>query len=488
MELLEKTRIFEKEHQCDVSEQPAFHLTPAVGWMNDPNGFSFYNGQIHLFYQYHPYSMKWGPMHWGHQTTTDLIVWDRKPCALAPEDAFDDMGVFSGSAIEVDGQHVLIYTGVTGKEENERQNQCLAIGDGENYRKLELNPVINGELMPEGFSRKDFRDPKLWKDHDTYYVLCGNKDENDQGQVVLFSSPDLKTWKYEKVFACSGGKVGKMWECPDFFTLENRPVLILSPQNMQAKQYEFHNGHNSVYFIGEEKEDGLHFETPVQLDYGLDFYAPQTTLLPDGRRILIAWMASWQAPMAGENQQWSSSMTLPRELSFDTHGRLLQKPVRELENWYKNSIHFDRKIIAQIPEEITGVRGRYCDFTIHFTDNNFDEFVIDLAAGDYNYTRFTLCPHMEYMEIDRTYSGMEEDYVSVRKATYPKEGVRNLRFILDSHSVEIFVNDGEMVLSIVIPYVKDSDKITFACSHEATIDLDFHSIDADAIRKARKTL
>lgn len=178
--------------------------------------------KIHLFYQYYPYAREWGPMHWGHSVTTDMISWEQLPAALAPDQDYDRIGCFSGSAIEADNKHVLVYTGVTkitlpdGREE-ERQNQCIAFGDGRDYVKYENNPVVTGEMLPENCSRIDFRDPKIWKEEDTYYLIVGSKDNRQIGQVVLCSSKDLKEWKFETVLAAnSTGKVGTMWECPDF--------------------------------------------------------------------------------------------------------------------------------------------------------------------------------------------------------------------------------------------------------------------------------
>ena len=144
---LQKARDFEARQGAQIPdpERPVFHATPTVGWMNDPNGFSVYQGKCHLFYQYHPYSNEWGPMHWGHLTTQDFIHWERLPAALAPDQPFDDAGCFSGGAVELpDGKHLLMYTGVR-REQNEKgawhdvQTQCVAIGDGLNYEKYALN-------------------------------------------------------------------------------------------------------------------------------------------------------------------------------------------------------------------------------------------------------------------------------------------------------------------------------------------------------------
>lgn len=168
---LDKAREYEagKKEQIPSEQKCVFHLTPPVGWINDPNGFSRYQGEYHLFYQYYPYGTSWGPMHWGHQKTKDFIKWELVPCALAPDTEYDGQGCFSGSAVEHDGKHILMYTSVYDRLQEDgthkiRQTQSIAIGDGVNYEKLSCNPVIKSDALPEGSSVVDFRDPRIWKE------------------------------------------------------------------------------------------------------------------------------------------------------------------------------------------------------------------------------------------------------------------------------------------------------------------------------------
>ena len=193
-EKLKKARVYEQKEALKVPEKqrPAFHLSVPTGWMNDPNGFSFYKGECHLFYQYNPYSVCWDAMHWGHAKTADFIRWEYLPAALAPDEAYDAAGVFSGGAVEAEGKHVLLYTGVSelenadGKKEI-RQVQCLAVGDGTDYEKIPENPVIDASLLPEGSSLEDFRDPKLWEEDGVYYAAAGSRAADGSGQILLFS-------------------------------------------------------------------------------------------------------------------------------------------------------------------------------------------------------------------------------------------------------------------------------------------------------------
>lgn len=484
-ELLEKARSYEakKIAATDKESKPLFHISAPAGWINDPNGFSVYNGKIHLFYQYYPYLREWGPMHWGHSTTSDMIKWEQLPCVLAPDEEYDKKGCFSGSAIEADGKHVLVYTGVTRIKlpdgcEQERQNQCIAFGDGLNYVKHENNPVVTGDMLPENCSRIDFRDPKIWKEDDTYYLIVGSKDLNNVGQVVLCSSKNLTDWQFETILAAnSTGKIGTMWECPDFFGLEDKHVLICSPQSMKADKYEFHNGHNSVYFLGDyDKENHVFIkEEPHTLDYGMDFYAPQTTLLPDGRRVMIAWMKSWDACVVPDSQDWQGMMTLPRELEIKD-GRIWQKPVKEIENYRANKCHYtDKKIDCYTTFD--GIKGRTLDMTVELSGEEYHDFTVEMACNDEYSTAFTYNRVAGMLEIDRTCCGVTKDVVCVRKIKIADTDRKlKLRFIMDRQSIELFINDGQQVATTAICTPLQADGISFNCDGSAVVDIEKYDI------------
>ena len=484
-EMLEKARNYEavKLAGTDPATRPLFHIAAPAGWINDPNGFSVYDGRIHLFYQYNPYAREWGPMHWGHSVSTDMIHWEQLPAALAPDQEYDKIGCFSGSAIEADGKHILVYTGVTkvkmeDQSEQERQNQCIAFGDGKDYVKYEKNPVVTGDMLPENCSRIDFRDPKIWKENDTYYLIVGSKDNQQIGQVVLCSSKDLKEWKFETILASNEtGKIGTMWECPDFFPLGDKRVLICSPQNMKAEKYEFHNGHNSVYFAGDYDSETHRFvkKEPHPLDYGMDFYAPQTTELPDGRRIMIAWMKSWDACVIPDSQDWQGMMTLPRELELKD-GRIWQKPVREIEKYRKNLCKYERiEIVGETT--LAGVEGRTIDLTVTLENGDFTTFSTKLAANDEYETSFTYYKECGMLEIDRTYCGVTKDIVCVRKIKISDpDGLKTMRFILDRQSIELFINDGQQVATTAICTPQEAKGISFFSDRKMWINVEKYDI------------
>lgn len=476
---LETARSFEKENTPDRELRPAFHYYAPAGWINDPNGFSWFGGKAHLFAQYHPFSNKWGPMHWAHQTTEDFLNWKVLPAALAPDQPYDELGCYSGSAIESDGKHILMYTGVSEKDKQEVQQQCIAIGDGLNYIKLKENPVIAASEIPEGFSKRDFRDPKIWKEKDRYYCVMGSLNEKKQGQAIVFSSGDLISWDYEGVMADSQGTLGEMWECPDFFVLDSVPVLIVSPQDMQARGLEFHNGHNSVWLTGPYQDHHFDGYEANQLDYGLDFYAPQTMLHPDGRRIMTAWMASWDNPLFKKNFDWAGQMILPRELSME-NGRLIQRPVREIENFRTDPVRIEETELSGIFTD-ERIRGRCCELIVRFKgeQRDLEEFVLKTAFDQKKglQTLFIWNRLRKRIEFDRTFSGMTADLNAIRKAEAPEDGIQELRVILDRYSEEIFINDGQMVLSNALPADLSADGIEIEVMGKCLAEIEFYTID-----------
>ena len=218
---LREARIYEDvaEKMIAKEERPVFHLSARTGWMNDPNGFSFYDGKYHMFYQYHPYDSHWGPMHWGHAVSEDLLHWEYLPAALAPDEIYDRNGCFSGSAVALpDGRQLLMYTGVQQQRLanggiRDIQTQCLAVGNGMDYEKYENNPVLDENDLPEGCSASDFRDPKVWRKEDgTYCCVVGNRPADGSGQILLFTSVDGFSWNFKKVLIANNNRFGKMWD------------------------------------------------------------------------------------------------------------------------------------------------------------------------------------------------------------------------------------------------------------------------------------
>ena len=308
-----------------------YHLMTKGGWMNDPNGFSWFKGYYHMFYQYYPYAAEWGPMHWGHARSKDLVHWETLPVAIAPDQHED--GCFSGSAVVYEDKLWLIYTGhhLLNPEDSEDfyEDQNLAWSeDGITFHKYEGNPV----LKPPQDNTKHFRDPKVWQEGTNFYMVLGSQGTDKLGRALLYKSTDLKDWQPVSVLDKSSSlkDEGYMWECPDFFRLDGRDVLLMSPQGLEPQGDCFHNLNQTGYLLGEQNEEGkLLREDFTEIDRGHDFYATQTLLAPDGRRLMTAWMNAWDSPMQEKADGWAGALTIPRELRVEK-GRLYQQPVREM--------------------------------------------------------------------------------------------------------------------------------------------------------------
>lgn len=490
---LREARKYEDIYEKLIKEEdrPAFHLTPRVGWMNDPNGFCYHEGKYHMFYQYHPYTAEWGPMHWGHAVSDDLLHWEFLPAALAPDEYYDKDGCFSGSAITLeDGRHLLIYTGVMNREvENglrrDFQVQCVAIGDGIDYVKYDQNPVMTSDLIPEGSSPYDFRDPKICRKSDgTYRCYVGNRPEDGSGQILLFKSEDALHWEFEKVFASNRNRYGKMWECPDFFALDGKGVLLVSPQDMLPEGFEYHNGNGTVCVIGDydDASDTFTEECNQAIDYGIDFYAPQTVLSPDGRRIMIGWMQNWDTTGFHDiHEPWYGQMSIPRELSV-RDGRLYQKPIRELDGLrthkteYKNVALGEESGTAANPLTLYGISGRRIDMELKLRpldhDKIYHRFIVSVAQNADCHTDIGFRPQESIVKIDRKFSGSRRAIIHQRRAKVAStDGCLNMRIIMDRFSVEIFLEDGREVMTAKIFTEQEAEGISFWSDGKVLMDV-----------------
>ncbi len=483
---LETARIYEEKEEKNISdaERPAFHLTPRVGWMNDPNGFSRYNDEYHMFYQYYPYDTNWGPMHWGHAVSKDLLTWEYRPVVMAPDQTYDYAGVFSGSAIGLpDGQMMLMYTGVSREKKAENkykdvQVQCLAFGDGTNFKKYEMNPVLTDQDLPEGASRVNFRDPKVWRGTDGIYrCALGSRPADGSGQILLYTSEDAIHWTYKKVLVANGNRIGKMWECPDFFVLDGKGVLLTSPQDMENVGLKYRSGNGSICLIGsyDEETDTFVEECDLPVDFGIDFYAHQSVLAPDGRRIMIGWMQNWDAcGVRIEDPKWFGQMSLPREISV-RDGKLIQKPVKELEQYRGEEVTYEGTL-KDGDLTVDGVCGRCVDLELEISaadvENVYHSFEMRFAENEKHYSAVRFMPKEQILQIDRKYSGTRRAVMNNSECyAGSKDGSIKLRIVLDRFSAEVFADDGEKVMTMTCFTELDAEKISFHADGAANLKL-----------------
>lgn len=281
----------------NIHKRFKFHFEPQRGWMNDPNGLVYFKGKYHAFFQHNPYSTEWDKMHWGHAVSTDLLNWEELPIALYPDMEYEGSGgCFSGSAIVKDDRLYLFYTSVADK-----QTQSVAYSDdGITFTKYEGNPVIREN--PLGYY--DFRDPKVTELDGKYYMVTGSGN-SEAGQVLLFGSENLLEWNYIGVLF-EGEEYAPCIECPDFFKLGDRYVLMFSKMEEPTR---------TTHFVVGDFENGRLINYSIcRPEWGRDFYAPQTFW--DGRRrILIGWMYHW-GKKAPPLCQFAGALSIPRELKL----------------------------------------------------------------------------------------------------------------------------------------------------------------------------
>jgi fructan beta-fructosidase len=432
--------------------RPQFHFTPVTGWMNDPNGMFFYEGEYHLFYQHYPDSTVWGPMHWGHAVSKDMLHWEHLPIALYP----DSIGyIFSGSAV-VDVNNtsgfgskenppivaVFTYHNMEGEKSGrldfQTQGIAYSLDKGRTWSKYDKNPV----LLNPGI--KDFRDPKVsWNEVAKQWVMTlAVKDH-----IEFYSSPDLKQWKKLSEFGQTLGAHGGVWECPDLFPLKDAEgktswVLLVSinpggPQGGSATQY----------FIGDF--DGKNFTSQDTItrwiDYGADNYAGVTwSDVPgqDGRRLFMGWMSNWQYAQVVPTKTWRSAMTLPWEITLQKANNsysLLTKPAREVK-----SLHAERKCFSSsttfegpvminfdVPEEQV--------IAFNLANPKGEKVLISLQNGIFS--------------VDRTLSGItnfNDAFPAVHQAQLGNIKVNSVEIYVDASSLEIFINNGELVMTELV--------------------------------------
>lgn len=308
-----------------------YHLEPDKGLLNDPNGLSWFNGKYYVFFQWNPFEKNHSYKEWGLFTSKDLLQWDFEGSAVIPDQEYDRDGVYSGSGYVIGNQLCLFYTGNEKKDGKRKSRQCLAMTkDGRQYEKKGV--ILN---TPEGYT-EHFRDPKVFQGKRSgYYMVVGGQQENGKGAIALCRSKNGETWDYRRMIAVSDQY--QMIECPDLFELDGKMILLFNPQKRNNATDEPVFSFSAYKLEEFDEETGTFRDADLDhgfglMDAGFDFYAPQTFLSPDGRRILFAWMSRMddeQEKLFSKTEPNIHCMTLPRELALRGKS-LCQKPIKEL--------------------------------------------------------------------------------------------------------------------------------------------------------------
>ena len=447
--------------------RPSYHFSPKSGWLNDPNGMVYFEGRYHLFYQHHPFGTTWGPMHWGHAVSTDLVTWEEQPIALEP----DEQGmIFSGSAV-VDEQDtsglfggkpglVAIFThhhSLSGTDQI-RQSQSLAYStdSGKGWIKYTGNPVLEDEHCI------DFRDPKVfWHKPTEQWVMvlaCGQT-------VRIYHSPNLKEWAFASEFGHGIGSHDAVWECPDLFPLyiDGEPtrvkwVMLVSIGDTP----EIREGSRTQYFTGEF--DGTTFmedrdsEQVRWLDHGRDNYAGvcwSNVPVEDGRRLFIGWMSNWRYANLTPTERWRGAMSIPRELALETrNGKvvLIQRPVRELEGLRTPVLSLKEPSLAEIQAAFSALQLDCYELVAEVATDR--DFGFKVRVSDEQETLVGYASKTQEVYVDRTRSGcsdFHEDFAGRHAVTMETvENRLDLHMYVDRSSIEVFFNHGQVVITDLI--------------------------------------
>lgn len=419
-----------------------YHFMAQTGWINDPNGLIYFKGKYHFFFQYNPYSAFWNSMHWGHAVSDDMLYWEYLPLALAPSEYYDDYpkgGCFSGSAIEHDGKLFLMYTGTANKGNGVEQTQCIAYSeDGIHFKKYEGNPVLTA---PENISADCFRDPKVWRHEDTYYMVCGAS-RDKRGMALIYKSKDLFHWTFLNILTESRGEWGFMWECPDLFPVGDKYVLTFSPMGS--------GDHTSVYLIGDFDYETGKFDYHIsrEIDWGFDYYAPQSFLAPDGRRIIVGWSNEWEwMPLWKDwsptyKEGWCGFFNLPREVRMMEDGTLQFVPIREVRNLRENVNRIDKLVVTEAETGLEAGDGVCYElrFNIDLEKTEADRLELLLRCGN---GRKTICVfdfRQAEMSVDRNEADGWSRGVSRSVLCLKGKTQLDVHIFSDQSSLEVFAD------------------------------------------------
>lgn len=429
-----------------------YHIMPTSGWINDPNGLCQFKGVYHIYYQYSPFDVNGKLKLWGHITTEDFIKYQEHEPVLYPDFRYDQNGVYSGSAVVRNGKINYFYTGnvkhldgdydyiMTGREQN---LIACSSEDGFNFSEKEL--IMTNTDFPSKLSLH-VRDPKVYHKNGIDYMVIGARDDNSTGCILVLKGKDLKNWECHTVIY-SDEKFGYMWECPDLFDLNGETVLVTCPQGVPEEGYIYKNVHQNGYFLvnGDLESKDVNLSEFRLLDYGFDFYAPQSFEDESGRRILVGWMGIPDADYTNRTTEngWQHALTMPRELILKD-GIIYQRPVEEIKVLRGNNRTF-------AADEFKDLEVENLSFELCAEFEKCNGFKLNLR----NDISLSFDKSKGLIELNMGESGCGRD----ARYAYCDE-IRNIDVYSDTSAFEIFINDGEIVFT-TRAYTDGTQKIGF---------------------------
>lgn len=451
--------ISKSKYRCD------YHIQTVTGLLNDPNGFSYYNKQWHLFYQWFPFGAVHGMKHWYHVVSNDLVHWKNIGLGMKPTLNYDNKGCYSGSGYVKDDFLYLVYTGNHKEEDGTRiPYQMIAAIDEDNHLTKLKHPIITPQ---DGYTEHQ-RDPKIFYEAGSYYILIGAQDENKHGKFLLYKSSQIATgWTLAGELKVEGyDHFGFMCECPCIEKIGDKWLLIFSPQGLEVTKDSYKNAYSNVYFLGKLDLETLTFKPEtdmLELDKGFDFYAAQSAQqyeLP-GKSVLVGWFgcSDYTYPVT-DAEGWAGLLTLPRELTIEG-GKLKQRPTKALETIKKDLVF---EAVNGSVKKDTMQRQTPVSSIMHLENPSKDDVELDLFASDLlkgfgiSYKSRTRTLTISRAEMKTKVNEQFGDTRSIVLA----DGLSQLDVFVDHSAVEIFVNDGDYVMSSRVFPADNERKIRMA--------------------------
>jgi len=423
-----------------------YHFQPPANWMNDPNGLLHWGDDYHMFYQYNPNGPFHGTIHWGHAVSRDLMHWEDWPIALAPTPGGPDKdGCFSGCGVDNDGAPTLIYTGIR------PEVQMIATSaDGlRTWTKHPANPVI--AAPPPGMDAAGFRDPYVWREEDGWCCIVGSGERGKGGVTLLYRSPDLVTWEYlHPLLSGVEAETGWMWECPNFFPLGDKYVLLISPIPLRR----------TLYAVGRYENHRFTAERWGEVDLGGCFYAPQVLVDRQGRRLMWGWLQEERSQEAQLAAGWSGVMSLPRLLSLAADGSLHQQPAPEVQTVRGRHRRFTGSVHPGDANPLAGIEGHALEILVEINSSGAKSVALEVAcATDGNEATTVRYSQVDgVLAIDRRRSNADPDGLhdvrAIPLAVGAQEALR-LHVFLDGSVVEVYAH-GQALTSRIYPGVEST--------------------------------
>lgn len=420
--------------------QMHYHLHPLSGLVNDPNGFSYFNGEYHVFYQSYPFGAVHGLKSWVHFKSPDLVHWNNLGMAIKPDSMADSHGAYSGSAMPIGDKLFLMYTGNHRDENWTRTPYQIGAWMDKNGQVTDKTVLFKN---PDHIT-EHFRDPQILKQNDTYYAILGAQDKAQKhGHIDVWKSTDLKNWEELGYLNLSEYDLGYMIECPNIVKVDDQIVVIFCPQGLDKKVADYDDIYPNMYLIADGVDlEHHHLINPGplhNLDEGFDVYATQAFNTPDGQAYAISWVGLPDTTYPTDNENWANCLSQVKQLHIK-NGQLIQTPVKAIESLRGQAEETDQQLIE------SNTSGQY-ELKLEIMADQIG--VLHLAANDQQSLQIKFDTINGKLTLDRSKAGPQVavDYGTTRSVNVQVHSSLKLNIFVDHSLIEIFVNDGEKVLT-----------------------------------------